>query len=183
VPTYSQAEEDDILADLCVDLSLPRGTFLEIGVGIGNENNTLALAHRGWHGWWFGDEPIRVSIPDTITFFQAVVTPDNVLDLFAAAGPPAVSPPIDVFSLDIDGNDYWVGEVVIPWLRPRIVIVEYFSSRDDEWILPYTPGYRWSTGLPAGASLAAWVQALPDYHLVATTAAQVNAFFVRRDLT
>lgn len=173
---YSQAEEDEILAALLAQLGIERGTFVEIGVGPGVENNTLALARRpGWWGTWLGDEPVH-NTPDTVHFEQATVTPDNVLGLLMH-----VTAPVDVFSIDIDGNDYWVADVVIPWLKPRIVIVEYYAPWTEPWIMRYTPGYRWHSGEPCGASLAAWQMRLAaEYDLVYTTRAQVNAFFVRR---
>ena len=174
---YSQAEEDDVLTELIERLDLaartPR-TFVEIGVGTGYENNTRLLALREWRGWWFGDEH-AVDVPPNVTFEQCTVTPDNVADLLRYV-PPYVS----VFSLDIDGNDYWVGRVAIPLLRPAIVVVEYCAPWDGWRVMPYTPTYRWRRGDTCGASLVAWRQLLfPDYTLVYTTAAHVNAVFVR----
>lgn len=178
---YSQAEEDDVLAELIDRLDLAARTpctFVEIGVGIGTENNTRLLADRGWRGWWVGDEPLRIDAPATVSFEQATVTPENVADLLRY-----VPAPVTVFSLDIDGNDYWVGRVAIVAVRPAIVIVEYAADRHGYWVMPYTPGYRWSQGMPCGASLGAWQQLLDrDYVLVYTTRAHVNAVFVRRSV-
>ena len=173
----SQAEEDRILAKLLWLHGVREpGNFVEIGVGTGVENNTVALAERGWRGVWLGDEPL-VWYPTTVHFVQATVTPENVKDLLQRA-PIRV----DVFSLDIDGNDYWVGKVVIPLLMPRIVIVEYYApAGGTHWVMPYTPNYRWHQGQPCGASLDAWRALLEPlgYSLVYTTFRQVNAFFVR----
>ena len=174
---FSQAEEDDVLTELIERLDLaartPR-TFVEIGVGTGLENNTRLLAMREWRGWWFGDED-AVDVPPNITFERAVVAPDNVAWLLRY-----VPPHVSVFSLDIDGNDYWVARVAIPLLQPAIIVVEYCARAEPGWIMPYTPGYRWRQGELCGASLAAWRQLLgTDYTLVYTTRAQVNAVFVR----
>jgi hypothetical protein len=175
---FSQAEEDDVLAGLIERLDLaartPR-TFVEIGVGTGLENNTRLLALREWRGWWFGDES-AVDVPEHVTFAQVTVTPENVADLLRY-----VPPRVTVFSLDIDGNDYWVARVAVPLLLPTILIVEYcVDAPYPGWIMPYTPGYRWRAGEPCGASLAAWRALLmPTYTLVYTTRAKVNAVFVR----
>ena len=178
---FSQAEEDDILALLLARHGIAQPTFVEIGVGPGVENNTRALLALGGTGLWIGDEPVHLDVPHWVTVRdQTTVTPDNVIDLLRFMAPIDV----DVFSLDIDGNDYWVALRAIPFLDPKIVIVEYYAPAVGAWVMPYTPGYRWQSGEPCGASLVAWRELLEaDYELVYTTHAQVNAFFVRRDLT
>lgn len=173
---FSQAEEDAVLDGLLFQLGLRDGRFVEIGVGPGTENNTRALAERGWRGIWVGDEPI-VFVPRGVYPVQETVTVENI---DALVGDLPVGVTIDVFSLDIDGNDYWIAERVIPRLSPTIVIVEYCHIAPPGWIMPYTPGYRWHQGELCGASLAAWQRALSQYVLVYTTQAQVNAIFVHR---
>jgi len=172
---YSQVEEDSVLDYLTERLQIDRGTFVEIGVGSGHENNTRRLAANGWTGLWLGDEPI-IYAPDGVRAIQTTVTPENVAGLVAARAP------VDVFSLDIDGNDYWVGKVAIPLLDPTIIVVEYCHIAPVGWIMPYTAGFRWHRGLLCGAALDAWVDLLGSlgYELGYTTAAQVNAVFVKQ---
>lgn len=177
----SQAEEDLILAGLLPALGLhPRqGTFLEIGVGTGWENNTRTLAERGWDGLWVGNEAIIAPLPPTVIYYHAHVEPDTVTELPLPAH-------VDLLSIDIDGNDYWVMERLLPLFTelPRIIVVEYNSAWDgDDWVMQYTPGYVWHTGQPFGASLLRWRRFLESwgYRLVYTTDAKVNAFFVRTE--
>lgn len=173
---YSQAEEDAVLDVLVHALDLKRGRFVEIGVGSGEENNTRRLAESGWSGTWFdwGQVPC---VPHGVHVVRREVTPENVTELLLLHAPAQ----IDVFSLDIDGNDYWVGLVAIDALRPKIVIVEYNAAWTDPLdIMPYSAHYAWQPGMPFGCSLGAWANALTNYELVYTTHAQVNAFFIRK---
>jgi hypothetical protein len=175
----SQAEEDQILAGLLTQLGYAAdavGTFVEIGVGVGIENNTLALAERGWKGLWIGNERLDVDPPMGIAFQHAQVELDNLHLLLLPAT-------CTVFSIDIDGNDYWIARAVLQQFSapPPIIIVEYNATWGDRHeIMPYARGYAWHTGQPFGASLTAWRWLLESYgyELVYCTQAQVNAFFV-----
>lgn len=171
---YSQFEEDAVLHALVDALGITRGTFVEIGTGPGVENNTRRLAEDGWTGVWFEAGLITHRPPNTATV-QGAMTPDNVVARLEYYVP---SRPVDVFSLDIDGNDYWVGVPAIDYLQPTILVVEY-NGTWQTGVMPYTPGYRWRPGLPFGASLAAWQDVLsPNYHFVYRNVP--NAFFVRK---
>lgn len=174
----SQGEEDGITLELARRLGIAAGTFVEIGVGRGDENNTRALVAHGWSGYWLDQSPSLP--PDRVEFTQVTVTPENVCALVNGMGVPRSA---DLLSIDIDGNDYWVGKQAIPFLRPKILIVEYNHAwQGAHQIFPYTPNYYWQPGMDHGASLAAWVKLLTEYTLVYTTKAQVNAFFVRQDV-
>ena len=47
---YSQGDEDGILDEILRRLGITYGTFLEIGVGDGLQNNTAYLLAKGWNG-------------------------------------------------------------------------------------------------------------------------------------
>lgn len=177
IACYAQGEEDLIIASLLDQHGMPRdtGTFVEIGVGDGEQNNTRSLAERGWQGTWIGNEAL-VYKPTLVTFQLAQVELDNLQTLVLPYDHGC-----DLFSLDIDGNDYWVGQVAIPFLDPKIIVVEYCHIAPVGWIMPYAQGFRWHRGMLCGASLQAWVDLLSaDYDLVYTTRAQVNAIFVKK---
>ncbi len=181
IPIYAQAEEDIIIAGLLDRLNMGQidGTFVEIGVGDGTRNNTRSLAERGWEGVWIGNEPL-VFEPPSVKFHFAQVELDNLESLNTVL-PLGLDQSCDLFSLDIDGNDYWIADQLVPLLMPRILVVEYNKDVEPHWIMPYTPGYKWKPGMPFGASLPAWIDLLLPfgYSIVTTTQAQVNAFFVR----
>ena len=179
IACYAQGEEDLIIASLLDQHGMPRdtGTFVEIGVGDGEQNNTRSLAERGWQGTWIGNEAL-VYKPTLVTFQLAQVELDNLQTLVLPYDHGC-----DLFSLDIDGNDYWILERLLEQFiaLPRILVVEYNAHADPGWIMPYVPHYRWKQGMPFGASLPAWVDLLTPlgYTYECHSRKQVNAFFTR----
>jgi hypothetical protein len=54
----SQADEDGITLEILKRIVIKGGTFAELGVGDGLENNTLVLLASGWHGFWIGGQDL-----------------------------------------------------------------------------------------------------------------------------
>ena len=48
---FSQTDEDGITLEIIRRLGITAGTFAELGVGNGIENNTLILLASGWRGF------------------------------------------------------------------------------------------------------------------------------------
>lgn len=96
---------------------------------------------------------------------------------------------IDLLSIDIDGNDYWVWKAMTA-IRPRVVVIEYNSSfgPDRSVTVAYDPSFRRYEKHPSGLYYGASLQALnklaaqKGYFLAGCDSAGVNAFFVRDDL-
>ena len=112
---------------------------------------------------------------------------DNVNDLLRQEG--AIGE-IDLFSLDMDGNDYWIWKQ-IKCIKPRIVICEYnsiFGSKRQVTV-PYKEDFyrkkEHYSEMYFGASLAAFCELAEKkgYDFIGTTRAGVNAYFVRKDLS
>ena len=188
---FSQNGEDGVLAEIVRRTGAPGQFFVEVGAGDGIENNCAALAdlaglgravHRGRA--MRGSDPLRrkyAPIPRVQTL-QAMVTPETVDALLAAQGVPEEP---DVFTVDVDGSDYWIWRA-LERHRPRVVVVEYNAS--------IAPGRRVvqpsRQGLPGtgtdfyGASIDAFVAlgAEKGYRLVHCDLTGANAFFVRDDL-
>ncbi len=177
---FSQFDEDGILLEILRRLDMTGSRqFVEIGVGDGTESNTLILIALGWSGLWLGAEPLawRPS-GKRLTFKQAYVTRDNVRDLLSGAA-------CDVFSLDIDGNDYWIAEAALERLAPRVLIVEYNAKFPPpiRFVVPYSATHRWDGSDWYGASLSSWIDLLAGrgYVPICCSYSGLNAFFVRRD--
>ncbi len=189
---FSQNGEDGVIAEIFRRIGPGQRRFVEFGCGNGIENNTLLLLHRGWRGVWFDADRrlvdrIRRShrhFVDTGSLVVAAtpVTAANVGDLFAHHGVPTE---VDLVSIDIDGDDYWVWEALQGW-RPRVVVVEYNAMwpPDLAWVQAPAPGRGWDGTSHHGAGLGALVGLgrRKGYELVHCDLAGVNAFFVRRDL-
>ncbi|HEY6356368.1 MAG TPA: hypothetical protein VIY30_17940 [Burkholderiaceae bacterium] len=182
---YSQNDEDGLIDEILRRCELTgAGTFVELGVGDGTENNTLNLLLKGWRGVWLGGEPVAIE-PDgrRLRFRQCWIDRDNAVNLMrdelAALG---VEQP-DLVSLDLDGNDYHITEALLRGgLRPALWVAEYNArfSATTRWVMPYDPAHRWPGTDYYGASLAAFhdLFTAAGYRLVCCNANGVNAFFV-----
>jgi hypothetical protein len=120
----------------------------------------------------------------TVTAVTAWVTRENINDLITSHG---FSGEVDLFSLDLDGNDYWIWESMTA-CAPRVVILEYNSmfGPDRAVTVPYEVTFdrhRHHT-MYYGASLTALARlsARKGYRLVAVEPTGVNAFFLRSDI-
>ena len=94
---------------------------------------------------------------------------------------------IDLLSIDIDGNDYWVWKAVDS-VQPRVVVVECHNiwTADRAVTVPYRSDFSKSDGHPdySGASLLALVKLgrTKGYRLVGCNRYGFNAFFVRQGI-
>ncbi len=94
---------------------------------------------------------------------------------------------VDLLSLDVDGNDYWVWQALTA-CSGRVVVLEYNSmfGPDRAVTIPYDPKFnrRDHRFCYFGASLAALTKlsASKGYRLVAVEPTGVNAFFLRDDI-
>ncbi len=93
---------------------------------------------------------------------------------------------MDLLSVDIDRNDYYVWERITHY-RPRVVVIEdnaMFPPGVD-WVIPYDGKAWWDQRTSYwGASLSALERLgrSKGYSLVACSLTGANAFFVRDDL-
>ncbi|MBN2508437.1 MAG: hypothetical protein JXQ71_17295 [Verrucomicrobia bacterium] len=189
---YSQNGEDGVIAEIFRRIGTCDRTFLEIGVGDGLENNTVALLDQGWRGYWIdGDGSAMTRIRKTfwqplaerrLSLHHATVTAEDAPAILARLQVPAE---FDLFSLDIDRNTYFVWQALHAY-RPRVVVMEYNSlyPPDVDWTVAYHPKLVYNCTSYMGASLKAYEKlgAHLGYALVGCELCGVNAFFVRRDL-
>jgi hypothetical protein len=192
---FSQWGEDGIIQYLIRHLPIEDRRFVEFGVQDYLESNTRFLAANDrWSGLVIDGDKEYVARIKAANFYwrsdviavPAFVTRDNINRIIGDAG---FKGDIGLLSIDIDGNDYWVWEV-IDVIDPRIVIIEYNSRFGPERAVtvPYDSTFvrekAHHSMIYYGASLAA-LASLGDrkgYALVGCNLAGNNAFFVRRDV-
>lgn len=196
---FSQTDEDGILLYLLSLTGMPTRKCIEICAGDGIECNTAnLLVNHGYDGLLvdgikenveFGSRFYR-ELRDTVVwppiFMHQWVKTNNVNSLIRDAG---FEGEVDVFSLDMDGVDYWIWKA-IKQVSPRIVVLEYYDLWGSERAVtvPYSDQFNavWFEGYPgyAGASLPAFVKLgrQKDYRLVGCNQYGYNAFFLRNDV-
>jgi hypothetical protein len=191
---YSQWGEDGVIQYLINKVPINSNTFVEFGVEDYTESNTrFLLSSYPWAGLVIDGSSdnirkIRSSTIYALTRLTAVhsfITAENINSLLCANLPDR---DVDLLSIDIDGNDYWVWKA-IECISPKIVIVEYNSlfGPKHPLTIPYNPGFVRSQAhysqLYYGSSLTSLVQLghAKGYSLVYANNAGNNAFFVRHD--
>lgn len=189
---WSQFGEDEVMLDL-VDRLKPPEYFVEIGAGghgTPGENNTHCLLDRGWNGLWVDAKPddLEQYWRPGLRIMRKRVTLDNLGEVMAS-----VPAQFGVFSLDIDGNDWWVWfNLLAMGFRPWICVVEFNAQKPlmEPYIAPYRPAYMWDhASQEIGASFVSLVDLGAQYgyrmHKMVSETPHLdspNAFFVRGDL-
>lgn len=196
---YSQEGVDGILLHVFSKVGVARRRFVEIGCGDGRECNTANLSlNLGWSGTLIDVDRLKLASArqfysrmlqhrDTqVQILHSHLTRENVNQVLAGAG---VSGEIDLLSIDLDGNEYWIWKALTA-VAPRVAVVEYNASfgPDRAVTIPYDPDFNCFEAHPSrlyhGASLAALAKlgAAKGYALIGVESQGVNALFVRQDL-
>jgi hypothetical protein len=195
---YSQHGQDGILLYIFSQAGVTNRRFVEFGMGDGRECNTANLSlNYGWGGLLMDVNEENVSAArryygerlgarsSDVTIVHCKVTRENINEVLERNG---YKGEIDLLSIDIDGNDYWVWQAITV-IDPRVAVVEYNAILGCERsiTIPYDPnfvvGKRWSyfyhgASLPALTKLAS----SKGYVLVGCDLQGTDAFFVRKDL-
>src|SRR6185312_11417073 len=166
--------------------------FIEVGSGNGFENNTGYLAHiKKFAGLQIeGDkflfEEAKFTRPWLVKNMNCFVNSKNVNKILEEA--LFVNP--DLFSIDIDGMDYYITKLLMEnGLKPKIIIVEYNSAfgKDRSITIPYDEQFdMYKTPFPYlyyGVSLTAWKKIFSNfgYEFLTVETNGVNAFFVNKN--
>jgi hypothetical protein len=198
---YSQNGEDGLLLYVFSVIGTTNKLCMEVCAGEGIQCNTANLIiNHGWRGLLLdGDaeklEKGRVfyrSNRDTFMcipkLFQAWITPQNINDIIRFNN---FTGEIDLLSLDLDGNDYWIWKA-IDVAQPRVVILEYQNAWGPGRRVTqrYVEDFRVENvvlpgGLPrCGASLEAFAALAREkgYRLVGCERSCINAIFIKNSI-
>jgi hypothetical protein len=184
----SQNTEDGILLAIFREAGIASGRFVEVGAGSNGGNSGFFAQELGWSGLMIeADDHKRAMLqarfsPSRVKAVGEFITRERINSIVEEHG---FRGEIDLLSIDIDGNDYWIWEALTA-CEPRVVVVEYNSlfGRERAVTIPYEPDFRRRHGETRGfygASLGA-LAALgrqKGYRLVAVEPRGINAFFVR----
>jgi len=187
---FSQGDEDGLTLEIIKRLGIKNGTFAELGVGNGLENNTLILLASGWRGFWIGGEELAFNHklnPKRFGFLNAWVSLENVTSLIRVGLESIGIGALDVLSLDLDGNDYYLArEILKADILPKLFILEYNAKFPPpiRWKIEYDANHSWDSTDYQGASLGLFAELFSEfsYTLICCNAATgANAFFVKNE--
>jgi len=188
---FSQNDEDGILQEIFRRIGTTAKCFVEFGCGDGLENNTAYLLLSGWSGLWLDACPKRVKAVQRLYKYalegqrlkieQKMLTQENVNETLEHL---CGTTEIDLLSIDIDGNDYWLWQALTR-LAPRVVIIEYNATLRPpvSLVQPYRADAAYNGTNYFGSSLKALEKLgqSKGYSLVGCDLAGINSFFVRND--
>jgi hypothetical protein len=192
---FSQLGEDGILQHLIKCVKIENKTFVEFGVEDFFESNCRFLLMKdNWQGFVLDGSAKNMERLRRAYFFwkyhliahSAFITRENINELLVQSG---FDEQIGILSIDLDGNDYHILQA-IEFYKPCILVCEYNAvfGATRKISIPYQADFNRTrahhSNLYWGASLAAmtYLAEKKGYALVGTSAASLNAFFVRNDL-
>lgn len=192
VKVFSQWGEDGILDFLCEKIGISKPNIIEIGAGNFMECNSRFIAEfRNANVIAVdGRDDLTTAVKASPLYWKSNiipivewVTPDNINRIMDIGEEQFGK--VDIFSIDLDGNDYWILRDV-SLLNVAIVVLEYnpiFGAslkvtipRNDEFDR-YKSHF---SGLYYGASLQAFIDLMlaKGFDFVGTNRVGNNAFFV-----
>lgn len=189
--TYSQNGEDGIIEYLLKFIHNPSKDFVEIGCATGDQNNTMALAEKGYYGYCFDAKARCVEslqekcrdkgIANHVAAYIRKLTRTSAKDL--AKKVPQYP---DLFSIDIDSYDIHIVEILLGrGFRPKVIACEYNATFMDMPIaMPYNmvKSKAYDKRMYWGAGVNAYRKMLGayDYDFVTVESAGSNAFFISK---
>ena len=186
----SQNNEDGIIN--YIFSKIPNNKFfVEIGFSY-YECNSLNLIKNGWNGKLIDiNKDECLSIKRLISFFypkskiqilNQKILKDNVNKAIFSDLEEKV---IDFFSLDVDGNDYWIlKELNVENINVICCEYNHYLGNNVKKTMPYNPNHEWKNNGCFGASLDAITELLDQkgFSLIAVESSGTNAFFIKKTL-
>ncbi len=204
---FSQFDEDGILLYIFSIIGTTNRLAIEIGADCNGDflefpesNITNLIVNHDWQGLII--DASSKNIKKLTRFFkncrntshhppaliESLIDRQNINQLIKKNG---FKDEIDLFSLDIDSNDYWIFKA-LEVIKPRVLLLEFnhFWRNGEAVTIPYQSNFEEFNEIRQknpdyfGASLPAFVKLAKKkgYRLVALNSYRHNAFFVRNDL-
>ncbi|KAG1688123.1 hypothetical protein DVH05_003993 [Phytophthora capsici] len=186
---YSQNGEDGIIHSIFHNIGTKTKRYVEFGTENGQECNTRLL--REFHGWTGLMMDSRFE-DDSIGLYREFITRENFMPLLTEKYAELVPRDLDLLSIDVDFNDFWLLSAVdLTRVSPRVVVVEVNSHipASEARTVEYDDSDDGSGGWDGwssyfGGSVAAFHRwgALNGYSMVYCESHGVNCFLVRNDV-
>ena len=196
---YSQFEEDGIILYVLSMIGLKTRRVVEMCCGAANEcMATNLILNHGFDGYLFDGNLENVRVANEFfrrkhdcLLYQPIVTHawitrDNVNELLTQSD---CTGEVDLFSLDIDGNDYWIWDAISA-INPRLLVIETHNiiPANRSLTIEYQPDFCCSAKPIAeqdyrGASLLAMQRLCKrrGFRMIGAHRHGFNVFFLRDD--
>jgi hypothetical protein len=190
---FSQHGEDGVLLYLFSLIGFEKREVVEICAGDGVECNAANLiVNYGFRGLLFDGVEInkiksdqfykkhRSSFARRPIFKNVWITKDNVNSLIEEEG---FKGEIDLLSIDLDGNDYWIWDS-LSVVSPRVVVIEINPDLGARDVLTIEYQESYAGGVESGYAGAS-IKALENlgkskgYSLIYVESHGINAFFMK----
>ena len=188
----SQNNEDGIIEFIFNKIGLKKINFVEIGFDF-YQNNSLNFLGKVNKGLFIdGSENKVIKLKSIIALLYPFKNINVVKKFIDKDNLNSIiddhfhnDEEIDFFSIDVDGNDYYLFENLK--VRPKVICIEYnfWYGPDVKCSVPYDKNFTWEIGTTySGASLNSLCELAErkGYYLIALESHCVNAFFIRSDL-
>ena len=191
---FSQNGEDGIIDYLLYSLNLEKPKFLEIGIGDYSESNTRFIFQRTSTDGHVIDfipnleEKIKKKVnlwKGNLNIINKKINSENIIEIL---NKNLALQNLDLFSLDIDGIDYWIIEK-LPKDFSKIAILEYnhIFGNNLKVTVPNIENFDRSvyhySNLCFGMSIKAAIEIMEkkNFYFVGTNLFKNNAFFVSKN--
>ncbi|TDP61003.1 hypothetical protein [Flavobacterium dankookense] len=193
---FSQFEEDGKLLYIFSILGMGKKTFVDLGSNDCVNSNCANLAvHFNWKGLFVDGDKNLIEIGKRFykktpnfwsykpKFVHAFLTKKNVNNIIQSEG---FEGEIELLSIDIDGNDYWIWES-LEIIQPKVVIIEcQLAFGLEEKVIPYREDFREdvrnSDNYGASALELQKLGKQKGYRLVGANEYGNNLFFIKNGL-
>ena len=193
---FSQFEEDGKLLYIFSILGMGKKTFVDLGSNDCVNSNCANLAvHFNWKGLFVDGDKNLIEIGKKFykktpnfwsykpKFVHAFLTKKNVNNIIQTEG---FKGEIELLSIDIDGNDYWIWES-LEIIQPKVVIIEcQLAFGLEEKVIPYREDFkedvRNSNNYGASALALQKLGKQKGYRLVGANEYGNNLFFIKNGL-
>jgi hypothetical protein len=170
-------------------------TFVDVGSGDGVNSNCANLAiNFSWHGLFIDGDKESIEKGKAFysknrdtwayppRFVHSMVKRENINAVVRNAG---FEGPVDLLSIDIDGNDYWIWDA-LECIQPRVVTIEtHVEFGYHNIVVPYDKDYVYPGIHPDyhGASPVAMAKLANrlGYRLVGANRMGFNTIYVKRE--
>ena len=193
---FSQTGEDGIIDFIQNKLGIYNCKFVEIGVGDYSEANTRFIYEKSFSEGLIIDviDNLKKKVSKNINLWKGLLNVENtkidIENINSVLKKYNLNKKLDLFSIDIDGNDYWIIDKLSNNIS-KIFILEYNPTfgHNLEITVPYDKDFsrfkEHYSGCYYGASLKAMIKLMNSkgYDFIGTNNLNFNAFFVQKDLS